>query len=635
MMKKKTVKFVDETRSSTFSLPSSSKLTGVSNLKISSRANDLKSLPPSPPTNYYDSASSHAGPYNLHFRYFDRNSELILPIPYNIVFQDLSCHIPSKFIDINGWTFLHRESKLRILSTIASVCKDEIESLSLDFSVGLNVNEDLLNFRNKLKKLKKLSLAGLCPSFQVKTPTVSGTFGPDAAIIICSFRGLTSLNLSDNIFTDSKAIFVSLSETLSHLKSLKLARCEGISDPCLRALGQCIQRYRRLALIDLSYSATDFGDDGVVSLVTAVSGFLYNTNIFLNYRDYIILSLQGFNILEELNLAHCGTRASNSSSEKKALSSLCLAGLRNRMSSLTTLNISSIAAYGGSGVDPREGLGQSAYEWIAEGCRALVSLDMSNSAQLNNVALIKIGTQCKLLQRLNLSKCPQIDDEGIVGFMISFTGALTHLDLSGNILCTSASIAAIALCPPDSKKQILPTATARALQELKCNGLAKVTSKSLTALWTNAPKLQRFEMACELASSSTHRKSTMPHFSDQVMLQADYSQLREVILTGCCLVTDRGLCALADKCGEQLRKLDISGCHAVTEHLLLKLASESCRCRLSALVANGCIKMANTGLVALCNSSKASAITELSFSGCSMLTDLGYLPTKIIYSFPS
>ena len=248
----------------------------------------------------------------------------------------------------------------------------------------------------------------------------------------------------------------------------------------------------------------------------------------------------------ELNFAHCGTRASagvssnNNSAgvaEKKALSSLCLAGLRNRMSSLTTLNISSIAAYGGSGTDPREGLGQSAYEWIAEGCRALIALDLSNSAQLNNVALIKIGTHCKLLQRLNLSKCVQIDDEGLVGFMASFTGALTHLDLNGNILCTSISIAAIALCPPDSRKQILPTATAGALQELRCNGLAKVTSKSLTALWSNAPKLQRFEMACELASSSTHRKSTMPHFSDQVLLQAEYSQLREVILTGCCLVT--------------------------------------------------------------------------------------------------
>lgn len=274
---KKSVKFVDEHRSSTISLPASSKVAGVNNLKISSRANDLKSLPPSTPTNY----DLHAGSYNLHFRYFDRNSELILPIPYNIVFQDLSCQIPSKIIDINGWTFLHRESKLRILSTIASVCKDEIESLSLDFSIGLNVNEDLLNFRNKLKKLKKLSLAGLCPSFQAKLPPVSGIFGPDAAMIICSFRGLTSLNLSDNVFTDSKAIFVSISETLSHLKSLKLARCEGISDPCLRALGQCIQRYRKLARIDLSYCATDFGDDGVVSLVTAVCIFLTTSIYFL------------------------------------------------------------------------------------------------------------------------------------------------------------------------------------------------------------------------------------------------------------------------------------------------------------------------------------------------------------------
>ena len=259
-MKKKSVKFLDEGRSSTFSLPSSSKISAINHLKNSS-TNDLNITLPT---------TSCIGPYNLHFRYIDRNSDLILPIPYNILFQDLSCHIPSKVVDINGWTFLHRESKLRVLSTIATTCKESVESLSFDYTVGLNPNEDFIIFRSKLKKLKKLSLAVLCPSFQAKSPPVSGMFGPDATVVICSLRCLTSLNLSDNVFTDSKVIFVSISETLSHLKYLKLARCEGITDPCLRALGQCIQRYRKLSHIDLSYSATDFGDDGVVSLVSAV-----------------------------------------------------------------------------------------------------------------------------------------------------------------------------------------------------------------------------------------------------------------------------------------------------------------------------------------------------------------------------
>lgn len=116
---------------------------------------------------------------------------------------------------------------------------------------------------------------------------------------------------------------------------------------------------------------------------------------------YCAIFNQGYNILSHLNLAHCGTRPttiiannnkkSNAKSERKSLSTLCLAGLRNKMSSLTTLNISSLSAYGGTALDPREGLGQSAFEWIAEGCRALSTLDMSNSIQLNNVALIKIG----------------------------------------------------------------------------------------------------------------------------------------------------------------------------------------------------------------------------------------------------
>lgn len=228
---------------------------------------DSPTVPASPSRLLHTSKSSSV--YNLHFRYIDRHVEPVLPIPLNQIYQDLSCRIPSKNVDLSGWSFLHKESKAIILSTLSTDCKEHLETLSLDFCLGINPNEDFSIFRSKFKKLKKLSIAAVAQSFQLKSP--STPFGPDAAVVICSFRSLVSLNMSDNIFTDAKIIFVSISESLLNLKTLKLARCEGITDPCLRALGQCIQRYRKLSKIDLSYCAGDFGDDGLVDLILAVN----------------------------------------------------------------------------------------------------------------------------------------------------------------------------------------------------------------------------------------------------------------------------------------------------------------------------------------------------------------------------
>eukprot|EP01037_Dinobryon_pediforme_P019712 gene19712-20178_t len=235
------------------------------------------------------------------------------------------------------------------------------------------------------------------------------------------------------------------------------------------------------------------------------------------------------------------------------------------MSSLTTLNISSLAAYGGTADDPREGMGQSAYEWIAEGCRSLVSLDMSNSMQLNNVALIKIGQHCKYIARLNLSKCLQIDDEGIIGFMTVFTGALTHLDLTGNINCTSASVSAIALSPPDRQKIIHPTPTAKVLQEIKLNGLAK--ANHITSLSFNG-----CSMLTDLSISQVSKLTKLELFSirgcDQVTevailkIAASCKFLRDLEISNLDLVGSAAIAALVKSC-PTMTSLSCDGCNIV------------------------------------------------------------------------
>jgi hypothetical protein len=245
------------------------------------------------------------------------------------------------------------------------------------------------------------------------------------------------------------------------------------------------------------------------------------------------------------------------------------------------------------------------------------------------VALIKIGQKCQFLERLDINNCLKVTDEGVVGFMSSFAGALKYLDLSGCINCSSSSVQAIVLTKRTDESingtakysGASATKTAKELLEIRLNGLSKVSAKSLTFLFQEAENLARFEMACELRSSSTHRKSMMPHFSDCVLIDANYNKLEDAILTGCCLISDVGGCSMANKC-PMIRKLDVSSISALTDIFFVTLSTTLKF--LNSLSANGCIKLTNIGLEALCSGMTSDSLTHLEICGCSMLTDIGW-----------
>ena len=129
-------------------------------------------------------------------------------------------------------------------------------------------------------------------------------------------------------------------------------------------------------------------------------------------------------------------------------------------------------------------------------------------------------------------------------------------------------------------------------------------------------------MACELASSSTQRKSLMPHFSDAVFLSAMScgESLKELILTGCCLITDIGCCSLVKKC-RSLEKIDLSSCSALTNKSLIQISTNLRNLR--SLAVNGCTKITNDGIIAICTGFTSKSLTYLSLNGCQWITDVG------------
>eukprot|EP01038_Epipyxis_sp_PR26KG_P008275 gene8275-11203_t len=473
-------------------------------------------------------------PWCLEYK-FDEN---LIVLPKKILFDDFLYIFPKKEIDLRGWTLCSA-----VFETIKEFCSNVL-ILHLENCRGIT-SESFENLRG-LKLLRKLSLSN------------TGVITESMAVVFGTIKLLMTLHLSG--CETNAMVYSSIALTCSNLKILICSKVSGLNDVGLTSLGQCIQRFRKLERIDLSY-VDGITDDGVLSLFSA-----------------------GFNILSNVSLAHC-----------KCLSSLCLASIRSKMAALKILNISNMS------------LGQSAFEWIGEGCNNIVTLDLSHSIELDNSALITIGRRCPRIENLNIRKCVKLDDEGVAGFFERLFGYIKTVDLSGCINCTGTSIEAL------SKK-------ANELIEIKLNGLSKISAEALLMLFTNAKKLKVYEMCSELRATVTHRRSMIPHIGDMVLINAMYDKIEEIKLSGACQVSDRGVASLITKCGSTLRSLDISYCHQITDISLGLLATGTSY--LSCLIISGCMGITNRGIVDIsthCN----KYLTQLELNGCAKVSDSG------------
>ena len=125
-------------------------------------------------------------------------------------------------------------------------------------------------------------------------------------------------------------------------------------------------------------------------------------------------------------------------------------------------------------------------------------------------------------------------------------------------------------------------------------------------------------MCADLKNTSTHRRSMVPHISDEILRSSSYNSLREVRLVGACLVTDVGACAIVQSC-PQITILYVSYCNGITDKLLIRLGETSRQ--LLSLCVSGCMKIGDKGLVAL--AAGCPLITRLELAGCAKVTDTG------------
>lgn len=473
-----------------------------------------------------------SNPWRLEYKFEEES----ITFPKKILFHDYLCVRPLQVVDLRGWNV-----SLQIFQIARAECDSSIRALILDDVVGLNA--DCFEAIRGLGQLRNLSLQRID-----KCPITNSI-----AQVIGSFKLLKYLNLND--CQASADVFVTISQTCASLKVLSVARCVGIDDSGLHALGQMIQRFRKLEKIDLT-GCTDIGDNGLLDFCVA-----------------------GVSLLSEINVSNC-----------RHLTTTSMAGLRTKMPELKKLNLSNMC------------LGNTIYEWLTEGCRNLTHLDVSNSPELDDAGLARIGRWCRHLVDFSASKCMDITDQGVHGFFKQFYGWLEIVDFSHCIQLSSGTASTL------SKH-------ASKLREVKLNGLSKVDAVSLTALWSAAKLLVQFEMCSNLSVTTTHRKSSMPHFSDLVLTTAALpaDTLHVVKFVGAFLITDVGACAMARAC-THLTHIDFSYCNGISDLLLVDLALYTPHLRV--FVGTGCISITSVGVQALSTGTiqRFDAVIALAFS---------------------
>ena len=486
------------------------------------------------------------------------NIKVCSPWCHAFLYSEDSLAFPKKVL-FRDYLCLHPLPQLDLTGWIVSapifriICEEcpRITSLSLDYVKGLSCN--CLESIRGLKMLKNLSLVG-----------VDCSLNNAIAQVIASFRKLKTLNLS--YCTTDADVFKTLSLACSEVTTLLLIHCKGLDNFGLHSIGQWIQRFRRISKINLSGSP-DFTDDGLLDL-----------------------TLAGYNLIAELDVSHCDQ-----------LSTSALTGLRNKMPSLTVLSMHNMS------------LRSSAFEWLTEGCLSLTHLHLSNSPELDDLALGRIGRCCFHLVSLNIARCLAVTDTGISSFMDAHAvngGCLESIDVSGCIYLTSLSVMAL-------------SKNASRLHSIKLNGLAEVKAPSLTQLWQQARALRHFEMCSSLSSSQTHRRSTMPHFSDAVIFSATQlpcSTLEVVKLIGAFQVTDAGACVLVGQCTHLLH-VELSYCHGISDVLLTCMSTHSPR--LQTFIGTGCVQISSRGIEDLCRGCSRATLRHIEINGCHKVMDEG------------
>jgi hypothetical protein len=340
-----------------------------------------------------------------------------LPFPKQQVYNDYLGKVPLSNINLTNWT-------------LNKTCFDLLVSKGA-YTRSLFMNNAVGVTSQRLEMLKNM------PVLNVVHMRGTLVIDVEVARILSNYIRLYELDISECTI-EPKALSILLSR-LTILKTLYCEKCRGIDDFQMQAIANCITKHRKLTRLYLAQNS-DFSDEGVLAVLAV-----------------------GNTLLKDFDI-----------SGSTSITSLSIAGLRKRMATLNTLNLSNI-----------RNLGQSVFEWISEGCIFVTVLNLHKSSALDDAGLTAIGRRLRHLKTLIISNCFNITDTGVAGFCSNFEGRLHELDISGCVQCGGPGALAISgICS--------------SFTTLKVNCLSQIPADGMRAIWKQLPKIEVFEMSADL-----------------------------------------------------------------------------------------------------------------------------------------
>jgi len=230
-----------------------------------------------------------------------------------------------------------------------------------------------------------------------------------------------------------------------------------------------------------------------------------------------------------------------------------------------------------------------------------------------------IGTNCKFLVEIGLSKCKGVTDKGVIG-LVSACPSMKILNLTCCDSITDAAVSAVA-------------ESCRSLLSLKVESCNLVTEKSLHFLGSSSLLLEDLDLT-DCSGVNDAGLQYLSKCSELLCLKlglctnisvkglshiaSNCTKIRELDLYRCTEIGDDEVAALSSGC-KKLKKLNLSYCNEVTDRGLQYLSQVE---ELSDLELRGLVNITGVGLTALAAGCKR--LSELDLKHCENINDSGF-----------
>ncbi|XP_027334595.1 F-box/LRR-repeat protein 3 isoform X1 [Abrus precatorius] len=398
---------------------------------------------------------------------------------------------------------------------LSSIFKlQHLEDLVIEGCFGIDDDSlDVELFKQGCRTLKKLDISG-CQNLShiglSKLTSISGcveqlVLSDGSPVTLALVDGLNKLSMLKSIILDGCTVtsdgLRAIGNLCISLRELSLSKCLGVTDEALSFL---VSKHKDLRKVDITCcrKITDVSIAGIANSCTSLTSLKMESCTLVPPEAFVLIG-QKCHFLEELDLTDNeiddeGLKSISSCSRLSSLKvGICLnitdrglayVGMRcsklkeldlYRSTGVTDLGISAIA----HGCPGLEMINTSYCTSITDRallslskCSTLKTLEIRGCLLVTSIGVAAIAMNCKQLSRLDIKKCYNIDDSGMLP-LAHFSQNLRQINLSYSSvtdvgLLSLASISCLQSFTVLHLQGLVPGGLAAAL--LACGGLTKV-----------------------------------------------------------------------------------------------------------------------------------------------------------------